>query len=216
MIHKMRRYCTKHMLTVLINAYVNSVTDYCITIWAPSRVSDFKCIQNKVNQLLAIISYPKLAKYYNKSYWKESSCSDDVNVKKVECRKLHQKINYYDLWEDFNLLTITERLKYYSLWNMYKILKFGCNVIQISAMFNIVSASNSQASQRSTRNSQNCIVLDHKTSLFEKSIQYYSVKLWNSLPAQIKDFAQSKINVHDAINEWILNSRSKYLFISLG
>jgi len=33
MIFKMRRLITPHVLKLLINAYVSSVTDYCLVVW---------------------------------------------------------------------------------------------------------------------------------------------------------------------------------------
>ena len=110
---------------------------------------------------------------------------------KIECRKMHDKVNYYDLLERFNLLTMSERVKYYSLWCTYKILKYGCTVKQITLMYTTLN--NSSVNARITRNSQNCVVVEHKTSFFENSVQYYSVKLWNSLPVDIRNFQHAKI-----------------------
>jgi len=44
MIQRNRTLLTPHMLVLLINAYVNSITDYCVVVWGPSRISDFKNI----------------------------------------------------------------------------------------------------------------------------------------------------------------------------
>ena len=50
--------------------------------------------------------------------------------------------------------------------------------------------------------------MEYKTKLFENSVKFYSVKIWNSLPEHIKFFTQSNINVRGAINEWLLELRT--------
>lgn len=66
-VSRLRRHLTQHMLTVLLNADVNAVTDYCLTVWGPSRKCELPQIQSKVNQSLATYCYPKLSKYYTKT-----------------------------------------------------------------------------------------------------------------------------------------------------
>lgn len=124
---RLRRHLTRHMLTVLINAYVNALTDYCIAVWGPSRVCDFTKMQAKVNQLLATFCYPKIGKYYSKTYWKCQSDNNTVTRARADCRRSHAVINYDELLEKFNLLSINERLEYYALWNLFKIKKYNIN-----------------------------------------------------------------------------------------
>jgi len=112
-----RRMLTPQMLMFLLNAYVNSVTDYCLVVWDPSRILDFKFIQNKINELLVAYFYPKMSKFYTKRFWK----AHDGNVMAVkDCRTSHSKIDYYYLLERCNQLTLSERLKFFSAWNVYK------------------------------------------------------------------------------------------------
>jgi len=200
MIHKNRRLITPHVLKLLINSHINSITDYCITVWGPSRIKDFNIIQNKINDLLAIFFYPNIRKFYSKRFWKASA--DCLASARRECKKAIGSINYYDLLEKCNQFTITERLKFFSLWNVYKVIKFGSNICQIKNIFSLADRSN-----RITRNSNNLEVVRHKSCTFENSPKYYSTKLWNSLPSNIKQINDSNLNVRKELNEWILFAR---------
>ena len=86
---------------------------------------------------------------------------------------------------------------------MYKTLKFGSQVEQLKDFFNL-----EQRNLDRERRSNNCVVIAHKTVMFEKSLQYFSVKTWNSLPNEIKDFNTSNLNIRKALNEWIMSNRS--------
>jgi exonuclease III len=204
MLHRLKRNLTPPMLSVLINAYIHSITDYCLTIWGPSRISMFSEIQSKVNQLLVIYSYPKLTKYYSKSYWKVHSDCNTINQAKVECRKLHSSVNIEGLLEKFNLLSLSERLDYFSLWNMFKIKKYGTNVPQIREMFEV------KEKVYHTRSYQKPDVIDHNTNFFTKSVCYYSIKLWGSLSTTfLKTLLDSNValNVRCQLTENIMKKR---------
>jgi hypothetical protein len=99
---------------------VNSIVDYGITIWAPSKLKSLRKIQSRISNSLAVFFYPKLRKFYKKGTWKNSS-----KALVAECKKLHDKINVYDLLEKCNQLTISERLKYYAAWNTFKMVTSG-------------------------------------------------------------------------------------------
>jgi hypothetical protein len=206
MIRRNRRMLTPHMLKLLINAHVNSITDYCIAVWGPSRVNDLKLIQSKINELLVVYFYPNTYKYYTKRFWKAQS---DVSQAQIECRRLHKVIDYYELLDKCNQFTVSERLQYFCAWGVYKNIKFTSPIVRLREFFNCnLQGSSSQVSQRSTRSASNCAVTTHNTKLFENSVQYYSIKLWNSLPQSIKNFETTNVNVKRELNEWILNNRA--------
>lgn len=205
MLNRHRRKLTPHMLTVLINAYVCSITDYCITTWGPARLADFASIQNMVNRLLVVYCYPKLSKFYSKSYWKGKSDCGTLDSARVECRIWHTKVNYNDLLEKFNLLSLNERLAYYTLWNLYKIKK-SCNVKQISDMYNETETGHN------TRGSQKYHVLTHNSKMFTSSVQYYSIKKWNELSSDtisliLHPKEKDSVNVRSILSEHVLKMR---------
>lgn len=184
---KMRRMLTPHMLTLLVNVYINSVTDYCLTVWGPSRINDFAQIKKVTNNLLAMFYFPTIVKYKKKRFWCNLSSNELLKAKK-ECVQAHKNIDYYRLLEKCNLLTISERLQFYSLWNLFKTRKFGSKVIQFNDLF----ASIFKERASNSRNPNTCIVLSHKSKLFEYSTLYYSSSLWNSLP---RDLMSEKVIV---------------------
>lgn len=207
MINRHKRKLTAHMMTILINAYVCSITDYCLTSWGPARIPDFKFIQSKVNKLLAVYCYPKLNKFYSKAFWKGKSDCNNSNSARMECRKLHDKINYSDLLEKFNLLSLEKRLVYFALWNLYKIKKCACDVKQINDMFVLTQTA------VSTRNSQQKHhVISHNTELFKSSVQYFSIMKWNDLPLSTISLIfdpKAKVNIKSTFNEHVMKKRQE-------
>jgi len=123
-IHKNRRLITPHVLKLLKNAHINSVTDYCITvqIWGPSRIKDIDIIQNKINDLLGIFFYSNIRKFFSKTFWKASA--DSLESARRVCKKAFGSIKYYDLLEKCNQFTVTERLKFFSIWSLYTVMKY--------------------------------------------------------------------------------------------
>jgi hypothetical protein len=50
-----------------------------------------------------------------------------------------------------------------------------------------------------------CSVLGHNTRFFEISVLYACYKPWNTLPPEIRNYVESKVNVSIKLNEWIIN-----------
>jgi len=198
---RLRKMLNLHMFTLLLNSSVNSYTDYCLSIWGPSRLSDLKNIQNKINELLAIYFYPKIAKFHSKRFWKDHPNAD---VARNDCVRAHSEIDYYVLLEKCNQFTLTERLQYYTLQNVYKYRSPEPNhsVSALKIMFKLPSPTTA----RVTRQQNNCETLVHNTAMFENSVKYYSTTLWNSLPSKIKDIVNDpipKVSFKNSVTEWI-------------
>lgn len=202
-INKLRRMLTPHMLTMLINAHINSVTDYCINIWGPSRIKDFGDIQNVTNNLLAMYFFPCIIKYKRKRFWCNRN-AEELFAAKKECIAAHRKINYYDLLEKCNLFSITERLEYYSLWNIFKIRKFGSKVIAMNDLF----SPRINNCNMKTRSSKNCTLITHNSKLYENSNLYYASSLWNTLPNDIVNFENPNQCFRTNLNKWLLDKRN--------
>ena len=58
-----------------------------------------------------------------------------------------------------------------------------------------------------TRSSQNCNVLPHKSTLYEKSNMYYSSSLWNSIPKSLHEKTISNLCFKSSLTDWLLNNR---------
>lgn len=96
MITKLKRMLTPHLLTILINAYINSVTDYCLSVWGPSRQVDFPKIQKVTNDLLATFYFPNLMKFKRKRFWANRNVTELVDAKR-ECIVAYRNIDYFKL-----------------------------------------------------------------------------------------------------------------------
>jgi hypothetical protein len=188
---------TRRVFVISLESFVNSIVDYGITIWAPSRRKSLHKIQSRISTSIAVFFYPKLRKFYKKSTWKNSS-----NALAAECKKLHEKNNVYELLERCNQLTISERVKYYAAWNTFKILKGESMVKSIKDMFclhekNIV-----------TRNNNNLIIHSMRTEMGRKSVYNYCATLWNALPSELKEFRElSYDSFKSKISGWLLDLR---------
>jgi hypothetical protein len=201
-INKLKRMLTPHMLTLLINAHINSIIDYCLPVWGPSRICDFPKIQNVTNNLLATFYFPNIVKFKKKRFWSDRSVSEFAQAKR-ECVLAHKNINYFNLLEKSNLFTVTERLQYYSLLNIFKIRKFGSKITELNEMYGVKESISSHV----TRSSQNCNVLPHKSTLYEKSNLYYSTSLWNSIPKSLHEKNMSNLCFKSSLTDWLLNNR---------
>jgi hypothetical protein len=69
-IGKLRRFMTKRVFVISLESFVNSMVDYGITIWGPSKIKSLPKIQSRISNTLAVFFCPKLRKFYKKSTWK--------------------------------------------------------------------------------------------------------------------------------------------------
>jgi hypothetical protein len=154
--------------------------------------------------LLAIYFFPKIVKFHTKRFWKDHP---NPELARVECNNLHSTIDYYNLLEKCNQFTITERLMYSALTNVYKIRKFTSkySIPALQTMFQPPNAS----CDRVTRQRNNCPILEHNTAIFENSVQYYSIMLWNGLPSSVKNLETENVSFKNFIIDWILKLRKE-------
>jgi hypothetical protein len=202
MITKMKRMLTPHMFTLLINVYINSVIDYCLFIWGPSRVTDFPKIQNVTNNLIAMFYFPNICKFKKKRFWADRDATELAKARK-ECNIAHKNINYYNLLEKCNLFTINERLQFYSLLFVFKLRKFSSKVTALNELFSPLK----NTCNMITRNAKNCKKLSHTSTLYENSHFYYSSTLWNSITKELHDATIPSVCFRDAITKLLLEKR---------
>jgi hypothetical protein len=109
--------------------------------------------------------------------------------------------------EKCNFLSVHERLLYYSGLIVYKFRELGCKVKNLEGTF-VVDSSFNVVNKVITRNATSgCSVLVHKTKFFENSVRYACCKLWNTLPIEIRNYLETKVNVCNRLNERIINER---------
>jgi hypothetical protein len=65
-----------------------------------------------------------------------------------------------------------------------------------------------RVAKMTTRSSTNRLsVLVHSTTFFENSVPYACCKIWNALPIEIRNYEETKVNVHKHLCEWLINER---------
>ena len=177
LIHGIRRYLSKQAFCVLVSAYVHSVMDYCIDVWCVQTKTKLSAIQSKVNNLLISYFYPFFAKL------KSSKRDCKISVKR--------SINEFDILNDCNFLTLSER----------------CDLAILKNLF--VKCRND--SVEFTSRSKNCsmpkiVTIAHFSETYKKSLVFRGRQLWNNLPkewvfsnmsisgfcSKVKDFLKSK------------------------
>jgi hypothetical protein len=94
-IGKFRRFMTKRLFVISLESFVNSIVDYGITIWGPSKLKSLPTIKVESPTHLLFFFYPKLRNFYKKCTWKNSS-----KTLVAECKKLHYKINVSNCLKD--------------------------------------------------------------------------------------------------------------------
>jgi hypothetical protein len=89
----------------MLNAYVHSVTDYCIDIWTVQSDTRLSLIQNKIDRFLINFFFPTIVK----------KCS-----RKKSYNSVRNNIDIYKLRDVCNFLTLEERSHYVLPKNMFK------------------------------------------------------------------------------------------------
>ena len=122
-----------------------------------------------------------LLAYYEPSFFKKHNKPTIVN----------------SLLDKVGILTVRERYKYYILDFTFKTLKFSSNVDDIKTFFEF-----SQSSRR-----QLLKTITHSSKLFEKSIVYQGIKLWNALPVELRDINLSLLSFQRYLTNYLRDSR---------
>lgn len=141
----------------MLNSYVFSYFDYCISIYGISCNLHFAELQKLLDKLIIIYEYPNLAKIYFKRNWNNNQGTLQLYRKK-------HSINMTNLYEKFDIFTFKERFMYFNYLNIFKLLKFNCNNIDCLKDEFVLN----KISRRKFLN-----VIPHKTKFFEKSFRYY-------------------------------------------
>ncbi len=116
------------------------------------------------------------------------------------------KLNYYDLLEKCNLLTLQERLEYYIISQFHATITFDSKVKQINDLYKPVK-------ENLNSRTKSIIVPTHKSKTYENSVFYQSIILWNSLPIKVKNSKVNKkpesTNFISQLYDWILSKKNK-------
>lgn len=207
MIRKLRRYLSIRVFTILLNAYVLSVIDYCLVIWGPSRKNDLDQLQRRIFSLMISFFYPNASKFYSKNYWKSHFDPNSGRSQSTECYAFFNNLDYNSLLQKCNCLTVPERLLYYSCNLVYKTVKYECASQEIINWF---SVNGDEITRYSRRSEISCKIQVHKTKFYESSPLYYCSFHWNALPSHLKNI---DIDFKVGISKFLIDKRDDvYLY----
>ena len=183
-----KRYLSLHTFKILLSSFVLSIIDYGFTIWGNICSSKIHILQSKINSILGSFFHPQIVNKFQRL----NRISHSISSLKYHSVSL----NYFDMYEKCNILTVSERLKYFYAILAFKSLKFS-HIPELSDIFKGCQSSRSQ----------NFILPSHQTKFFENSSVYQSMTLWNELPSAVKDLSLSLPKFISFINSWFLEKR---------
>ena len=187
-LHKLKRYISVETFRTLLNSFVLSIIDYGLIIWGSLCASKLDKLQSKINSLLGSYFFPNLVNKFQKI--SKIAKSYENHHYKIP------KINYLDLYEECNILTVSERFKYFCAVFCYKSTRFDW----------IPELTNNFRPSNSTRNN-NFLIPSHNSEFFKKSSFYQSIVVWNSLSSEAKDTTLSLRQFCRILNQWIIGKR---------
>jgi hypothetical protein len=208
-IKKLKRFYNTKVLALLINTYILSITDYCLPIWGWAVTKEIEGIQNKVNSLLLTHFHPSLAKYHYKRQWAKVSKlpKSEQNSYRKKCHRLHAKISRDDLLERCGLLTIKERLMLTTAKFVFKSLKFVNPVVELQNFFELTQTRSYHVKTRSCT-SKGLIQPTMVSGTMRNSIKFSAVKLWNSLPYNIRDTSVGIETFSVRVQKYLIKNRN--------
>ena len=183
-----KRFLGLQTFKILVNSFIFSHIDYCFPIWGHQSDTNIQILQSRLNSILGAYFFPQIVNKYQKLK-KINHISNKKKFKEI-------KIDYPELWECCNLLSVSERLKYFSSIIAFQAIRTP-TIPEISNIF---------IPGRSAR-SQNMLILDHEGSLLEKSAFYQAIKVWNSLNSDAKKVDVSLESFKVLIDAWLLDKR---------
>jgi hypothetical protein len=172
-----KRYLSCQAMCNMLNAYVHSLTDYCIDIWTVQGDTRLNLIQNKIDRFLINYFFPTIVK---------------KSTRKRTYRSVRDSIDINQLRDVCNFLTLKERSDFVLLKNLFK-----CHAL-CPLVFTLRS---------STRCMPQLPVTRHNTAFYERSLEFRSRKLWNALPKEwvLNDMSYPGFCVK--VKNWIISHR---------
>jgi exonuclease III len=187
-IQQIKRFLSPQSFKVILNSFIMSHIDYGLIIWGNQPASLIQALQSKINTLLASFFYPQISNKFQKCL-KIAYKTDKIQFKTPS-------INYSELYERCNILTVQERLKYFYCIFAFQHVTFN-TIPELSLHFYL---------GQSSRQRQLCLPT-HNSGFFEKSPLYQSMVFWNQLPPLTKDVDFSLPQFTRALNSCILDER---------
>lgn len=183
-INGFKRYLSEKVFCIIINAYVHSLADYCLEIWAVQSAKMLSSIQDRIDRLLL--------SYYAPCYFKRAQ-----KKSKTKHARGQFKLDISDIRQKSNMLTIDERRDLFLFKFMYSKFKAG----ELDHLL------------RYGRTRPTVSSIAHRTKIFEQSLLVRGSKLWNSLPSDWDILNMTYPMFLQKVNEYLIKKRKNcYMF----
>ena len=183
----LKRLLNLNVFKILLNSFVFSIIDYALPIWGTLSKTDMGILQSKVNSLLGAFFYPSLCNNFNR-YIKIALSKEGSKLKPI-------KINYRELWEKCNILSVCERLNYFSGVFAFKAIRLN-HIPEIHDQYTFI---------HNTHN-QTLSLPQYNTTFAQKSIFYQSALLWNTFSNDLKQ-TDISLQKFKGILNWLILQR---------
>jgi len=184
----LKRFINLRVFKCLVNSFIISHIDYGLTVWGSVSASHVKILQSKINNILGAFFYPQLINKYQRLSKIAHKCENEYY------RSFH--INYLELHETCNLLTVQERIQYFYLILAFKSTQTN-SIPEVKEHFKFGQSSRNRI----------LILPSHKTKFYEKSPIYMSMTTWNTLCSEAKEAGLSLSKFTRIINQWLISNR---------
>jgi len=191
-VDRLKRKITESTFILLLNSYILSIIDYCLTVWAVQPDNTYNVMQKRINNLLYTYYMPTYAKRRHKRIYYNSKFNDI---------QLISKESDHELWELTNIHSITERIRYYTLTEVFKTINYNISIPKMRDWFT------ERMTTRSNRFEGLLELVNHNSEFYKSSFKYRAISLWNSM-IKAKDVYDKKIsNFKSNVALWVMKDR---------
>jgi len=198
-VNAMKRKLNQKAFNQLINAYVLSNIDFCLSVWAVHTSHDYVSMQKKINRLIRIFFNPRTSKRKHARIFINSKYKDIVNSYTSEIT---------ELWEYCNMHSIEERIQFYILQEVHKTMYIQSSHVlkdyKIPAMDNWFLI---KTQERSYRHTGVLEIKEHSSQIYKKSFVYRAINHWNKMIRDGNIFSEDFQTFKKNIALWVMKDR---------
>ena len=186
-IEYLKRLLTQEAFVLLLNSYVLSNFDYCLTSWAYASKCKLDFLQHKVDRLLMSYFYPR---FTNKSkHYNLSSYNYDTNT----LNKLYDRCNIF---------SIHERLEFYTIKQTYQIVHHNAAPDYLRSILKV---------KQRTRASKYDGMLEKislRTTFAKNSFIDNAVNYWNTMiQSKLVKISNKSYEFYKNLSQYVIRSR---------
>ena len=203
-VDRLKRQLTTKTFLQLLNSYILSNIDFCVSVWAVHTPSHFISCQNRINKLIRSFFHPKTAKCKFQRLIINSKYKDIINAYTKDIT---------ELWELCNMHSINERINYYLLIEVHRTL-FKMNnpafkewhIPIMKDWFKI------KVKSRSDRYENMLEIVTHSTQTYKKSFRSRAIDLWNKMIMAGDVFSLTFADFKKNVALWVMKGRDSVFF----